>query len=367
VVQFHFDQDIQPILNAKCISCHDSASSHGAAGYNPDRAGSQAVSLVGRFTPANVTESYESLTGASRRMNMNGLARTQSSRTSPLMHWLTGLKLDDNPVTVFPSAPPALVDHSQMLDEAELDKIARWIDTGTNFRVVNDNVPNSLQELDMTVFRNRIWPIMENRGCVVCHGAGGAGQHAMDLSIGDAEDEEEAEENRVTSMAQHMNFMIPEASTILRKPLGERLGGLSHVGGQVWTGQDDPDYLAIFQWIVASNPALSAAAAPAASDLVNTSNYPNPFRDSTTFVYRLTGVVASKADLSIYSQNGKLIRELSGTTNIGGSTMGWNTIPWDGTDKYGKTVGNDVYFYILNVEFNDGVKKKFRGKCVKVN
>jgi hypothetical protein len=169
------------------------------------------------------------------------------------------------------------------------------------------------------------------------------------------------------AMAAQMNFMIPEASPLLRKPLGEALGGLSHVGGQIWAGVDDPDYLAIYQWIVASNPRLNPAAAPNVSDLVNVENYPNPFRDTTTFVYRLNGSVATKVDLSIYSVNGKVIRELSGTTTIGGASMGWNTITWDGKDKNGKVVSNDVYFFILKAEFGDGAKKKFRGKCVKVN
>jgi mono/diheme cytochrome c family protein len=370
VTQFHFHQDIQPILDQKCIACHDSANVHGAAGYNPNRAGSKGISLVGRFTPANVTESYQTLTGASRDMGMNAYTRTQNARRSPLMHWLTGVQLDATPPTAFPN-PPALVDHSRMLNEEELDKIARWIDTGTNFRVVTDNVPNALQQLDVSTFTARIWPIMQARGCVVCHDSSGTvrgiGQDAMDLSIGDAETEDEAVENRILAMAAQMNFMIPEASPLLRKPLGEALGGLSHVGGQIWAGVDDPDYLAIYQWIVASNPRLNPAAAPNVSDLVNVENYPNPFRDTTTFVYRLNGSVATKVDLSIYSVNGKVIRELSGTTTIGGASMGWNTITWDGKDKNGKVVSNDVYFFILKAEFGDGAKKKFRGKCVKVN
>ncbi len=366
VTQFHFHQDIQPILNENCISCHDSANVQGASGYNPNRAGSQAISLVGRFTPANVTESYQTLTGISRDRSNSALVRTQNSRGSPLMHWLTGSLLTATPPTPFPN-PAALVDHSQMLDEDELDKIARWIDTGTNFRVVEDNTANALQALSTSTYANVIWPIMEGRGCATCHGDGGAGQNAMDLSEGDAEDEEEAMEMRMEALAEQMNFMIPEASPLLRKPLGEALGGVSHVGGQIWTGVNDPDYLSIYQWIATSNPQLNPAAAPNVSDLTNVENYPNPFRDTTQFVYRLNGVVATKVDLEIYSVNGKLVRELSGSTMTGGATMGWNSIPWDGKDKNGKVVSNDVYFFVLKAEFGDGAKKKIRGKCVKVN
>ena len=50
----------------------------------------------------------------------------------------------------------------------------------------------------------------------------------------------------------------------------------------------------------------------------------------------------------------------------GGVTVGWNKIEWDGEDKNGKVIGNDVYFYTVVARFGDGTEKKFRGKCVKV-
>lgn len=360
VVQFHFHRDIQPILNAKCVSCHDDASPHGASGR------SRPLTLVGRFTPSNVTEAFEQLTGGSMMMDMTPLARTQNSRGSELMWWLTGLRLTSTPPTPYPANPPAAVDHSQILTKEELMKISHWIDTGTNFRVVGDGQTSSLRRLDHTMFTERIWPIMEARGCFACHGEGGAGQMAMDLSGGeDAESQEDLDESRMDALAFRINYTIPEASRLLRKPLGEQLGGLSHVGGQIWSGTDDPDYLAIYEWIANTNPAL--APSPNGSDLINVNNFPNPFRDKTTFVYRLTGTLATKVEISIYSQNGKLIREFNGPADVGGTTMGWNRFDWDGTDKNGDTVANDVYFYVVRAEFGDGAKRKFRGKCVKVN
>jgi flagellar hook assembly protein FlgD len=122
--------------------------------------------------------------------------------------------------------------------------------------------------------------------------------------------------------------------------------------------------VAIYNWILSTNPALAEGLV--ATDLVNVTNYPNPFRDKTNIVYGLTGNVVSKVEIKIYSQNGKLIREYGGPANTAAS-IGWNRVEWDGKDKNGRTVGNDVYFYTVKAEFGDGTKKSFKGKCVKVN
>jgi flagellar hook assembly protein FlgD len=71
-------------------------------------------------------------------------------------------------------------------------------------------------------------------------------------------------------------------------------------------------------------------------------------------------------EIRIYSQTGKLIRELPGTTNNGGSSIGWNRVEWNGEDKNGKVVGNDVYFIAIEAKFADGTKKTMRQKCVKI-
>lgn len=350
VTQYNFNRDIQPIFNAKCVGCHDSARVNGAAGRD------RGLSLVGRETPARTTESFEFLVGAD-------YVETQSSRESPLMWWITGLKLDDTPPTAFPN-PAASVPHDEILTQAEIDKIAKWIDTGTNFRVVaDDQVGASLSSLNATVFTSQVWPIL-NTNCYSCHSQGGAGVNAMNLD-GDmnAENQDELDEDRMEQVAFRSNFMVPSASTILRKPQPISEGGLTHMGGQFWNKESD-DYRTIYAWIANANPAISAA--PGVTDLVSPNTFPNPFRDNTTIVYGLTGAVATKVDIEIYSQNGKLIRELVGTTNQG-ATIGWNSVVWDGRDKNGKVVGNDVYFYVIKAEYGDGTKKKFRGKCVKVS
>ena len=81
--------------------------------------------------------------------------------------------------------------------------------------------------------------------------------------------------------------------------------------------------------------------------------------------FRGIGLNWGSAVVRIYSQGGKLIREIQGPGDVSGTTMGWNRVEWDGHDKNGKAVSNDVYFYTVDARFNDGVKKSIRGKCVK--
>lgn len=353
VEQFHFNKDIQPILNSRCVVCHDSAKVGGAAGR------SKALSLTGRFTPANRTEAFESLVGVG--MGSDGYVQTQNSRESELIWWLTGLRSDGS---AWPT-PADKVAHDKILTEEELAKIVRWINTGANFRVTDDHIPSKLQALDMDRFLGDVWPVLQ-ANCYACHSTGGAGAGAMnfDQDIDEAESQEELDESRMEIAAARANFMVPEASYLLRKPLGEALGGLSHVGGKIFTDNRDPQYVAIYNWIAASNPALAAGVPP--TDLVRVTNYPNPFRDTTYIVYGLTGNVSASVDIEIYSMNGKLIRELTGPAE-NNMTVGWNRVEWDGRDKNGKVVGNDVYFYMIKATFGDGTKKTFKGKCVKVN
>jgi len=348
VRQFHFKKDLQPMLNEKCVRCHDYALAGGAAG---------GLSLVGRPIPGGESESYQSLIG-------KNLVRTQSPNRSPFMWRMTGLKLDAAPGTVYPTGGDP-VPHSQMLTDTEIKLWQDWISAGINFRVVSDGEVSPLANLNTAEFTTSVWPILENN-CLVCHTAGGQGGLSMNLDgdPGDSDSEAELVENRIEALSRRINFMVPQASYILRKPLGERLGGLSHVGGQFFTGLEDPQYQALYRWISAANPALAPGVPP--TDLVNVENHPNPFRDSTIIVYRLQGSVAATVTVRIYSQQGKMLRDLPGPADVSSTTMGWNKVEWDGNDKNGRTVASDVYFYSVEAKFNDGTKKTIRGKCVKV-
>ncbi|MDR2430713.1 MAG: alpha/beta fold hydrolase [Candidatus Margulisbacteria bacterium] len=84
---------------------------------------------------------------------------------------------------------------------------------------------------------------------------------------------------------------------------------------------------------------------------------PNPFgADGVYFTYQLSGP-AESIRLRVYDVNGRLIRELDGC----GNQAGYNKTRWDGRDRHGAFVANDVYFYALEVEA-EGRKKIYKGK-----
>ncbi|NIA31409.1 MAG: hypothetical protein GWP06_16065 [Actinobacteria bacterium] len=76
-------------------------------------------------------------------------------------------------------------------------------------------------------------------------------------------------------------------------------------------------------------------------------NYPNPFKDETTFAYLLTRP-CDELSIKIYTASGRLIRELD--PRIAGEdpnpfSADYHETLWDGTDKNGWEVANGVYFY----------------------
>lgn len=78
-------------------------------------------------------------------------------------------------------------------------------------------------------------------------------------------------------------------------------------------------------------------------------NYPNP---ETWIPYRL--FAPSDVLISIYTQNGELVREF----NFGHQQRGEKTLYWDGKNRDGATVASDIHFY----QFRAGVPTLF-GKC----
>ena len=68
--------------------------------------------------------------------------------------------------------------------------------------------------------------------------------------------------------------------------------------------------------------------------------FPNPFTDALSIP--LTASTPSKAHIGIYDAQGRLVRELHGVVNQGGSVL-----QWDGLDGKGAKVPAGVYFYKL--------------------
>ena len=90
--------------------------------------------------------------------------------------------------------------------------------------------------------------------------------------------------------------------------------------------------------------------------------YPNPMSRNTRLMFRMGGASASIVDdfrIRIYSVAGRLVREFDLIRNPellerGGLQIGWNSVPWDGTDEDGDPVASGVYLYKVFVRDIDG-------------
>ena len=84
--------------------------------------------------------------------------------------------------------------------------------------------------------------------------------------------------------------------------------------------------------------------------------YPNPFTTSTRFVFVLTGTkVPDDFRIQIFTISGRLVREIT-KEELGPIHIGTNITryAWDGTDQFGRPLGNGVYLYRVFVRYNDG-------------
>jgi len=75
-------------------------------------------------------------------------------------------------------------------------------------------------------------------------------------------------------------------------------------------------------------------------------NYPNPFNPETWIPYQLNQ--ASEVSLSVYSSEGKLVRQIDlGLKPAGNYQRTERAIYWDGRNANGESVSSGVYFYRL--------------------
>ncbi len=79
-------------------------------------------------------------------------------------------------------------------------------------------------------------------------------------------------------------------------------------------------------------------------EIVNLTNYPNPFNPTTTISFEVVKDIKAPAIIKIYNTKGQLIRILA--INVKGK--GKYQVVWDGRDKDGKIATSGVYFYTLS-------------------
>jgi flagellar hook assembly protein FlgD len=77
---------------------------------------------------------------------------------------------------------------------------------------------------------------------------------------------------------------------------------------------------------------------------------PNPFSNGTTFTLQQSESAPVDVLIKIYTVAGRLIQ----TLEHDGVTQHFVTVPWDGRDRDGNTIGNGVYLYKVVVKTADG-------------
>ena len=82
----------------------------------------------------------------------------------------------------------------------------------------------------------------------------------------------------------------------------------------------------------------------------NVYNYPNPMRESTSFLFYHNFDIPLKASIKIYTVSGRMIKELN-RTNITEKVV---KIDWDGQDSDGDHIANGTYIYKVIVRSEDG-------------
>jgi len=77
-------------------------------------------------------------------------------------------------------------------------------------------------------------------------------------------------------------------------------------------------------------------------------NFPNPFTQGTTFSFEHNFPGQNIAvNLSIYTQNGKLVKQINKTVNTNGTRN--VQITYDGTDASGSRIARNVYIYKIQI------------------
>jgi hypothetical protein len=92
-------------------------------------------------------------------------------------------------------------------------------------------------------------------------------------------------------------------------------------------------------------------------------NYPNPFRDRTTFSFEYNqSLIPLDVQITIYSLNGELMKTIRQQIYADGYRS--QEIEWDGTTDNGSKIGSGIYVYSLTLKMQDGSNVQQTSKLV---
>ena len=92
--------------------------------------------------------------------------------------------------------------------------------------------------------------------------------------------------------------------------------------------------------------------------IYNAYNFPNPFTNSTKFMFEITE--DARISLELFTLGGRRIKDFS-YNNL---KVGYNYIEWNGRNSFGDVIANGVYIYVIRATDSDQ-KSTFIGRCVK--
>lgn len=112
-------------------------------------------------------------------------------------------------------------------------------------------------------------------------------------------------------------------------------------------------------WDVHNNPGEGftefIVASSAALALENVFNFPNPFYNSTSFVFEHNFPDQTlDVTIQIYTTNGSIVKTIQQQVQTNGYQIGANEIVWDGLSDSGSFIGRGMYLYKVNVQTSEG-------------
>jgi YVTN family beta-propeller protein len=162
--------------------------------------------------------------------------------------------------------------------DPEWKMLAAWVGNGkvAPSRQTSDLPPAG--SLDFEFFKTRIEPIFLKQRpgharCYGCHILSNRTFHLEALSPGDAEWTNEQSQRNFQSAQQQVVPGDPTSSRLLIHPLAPEAGGDPfHSGGRQFTSQNDPDWLAMAEWVRGVHAGVSSESSPASTSLIYVTN-----------------------------------------------------------------------------------------------
>jgi hypothetical protein len=111
------------------------------------------------------------------------------------------------------------------------------------------------QSLSFDVYRTKVEPIFAKKRpgharCVACHEASNNAFRLEPRAPGATSWSEEQSRKNFETVSRLVRPGNPTASILLHHPLAKEAGGdIFHSGGRQFTSQEDPDFVAVAEWI----------------------------------------------------------------------------------------------------------------------